>query len=32
MGTAVPLNGEYVGLETAVEEELSRLKTVIGEQ
>lgn len=32
MGTAVPLNGEYVGLETAVEAELARLKTVIGDR
>lgn len=31
-GTAVPLTGDYVGLETAVEAELSRLKTVIGKQ
>lgn len=31
-GTAVPLTGDYVGLETAVEAELSRLKTVIGDR
>jgi phage shock protein A len=29
MGTAVPLNGEYRGVETAVEAELARLKAVI---